>query len=260
MVTQTRQTIVPGISNGSIKNIPEKWSSAWFRAFIVQHLQLADTRNAIAGAGISISGKQGVPATISSTAISGPPFSVFGNPTGTQADNAGIQATIPNTVLLYNGQTLEFAKIPFADTNGLSSFFTLSGVTPGSVLQAGTDGAEAAFGPVVFPTAVAAGDVLVGAQAGVIGSLPIGAPGNLLTVSGTNNPQWSTGLPWSQITGTPTTLAGYGLPNAVSSGWGAPTGAAVQNNYSGAAATLAQTSAALAELIANLITAGVIAT
>lgn len=39
-------------------------------------------------------------------------------------------------------------------------------------------------------------------------------------------------------------------------GWGTPTGAAVQNNYSGSAATLAQTSAAVAEIIITLKNAG----
>jgi hypothetical protein len=254
-----RQTIVPGISVGSIKNIPDKWSSAWFRSFVSQYLQHADTRNATAGTGISISGGLGQPATIASSSISGPPYSVFGNPTGSTADNAGIQATTSDTVLQFSGSTLAFGKIPFANAAGLSDFFTLAGITPGSVLQAGTDGAMAAFSSVIFPTAVAAGDVLVGAQTGVIGSLPIGAPGDLLTASA-SGPQWSTGLPWSQITGTPTSLSGYGLPNNVSSGWGAPTGGAVQNNFSGAGATLAQTSAAVAQLIANLITAGIIGT
>ena len=43
---------------------------------------------------------------------------------------------------------------------------------------------------------------------------------------------------------------------SVLAGWGAPTGAAVQNNYSGAAATLPQTSAAVAEIIAKLIATG----
>ena len=39
-------------------------------------------------------------------------------------------------------------------------------------------------------------------------------------------------------------------------GWGAPTGAAVVNNYSGSAATLVQTSNAVAEIIAKLIQVG----
>lgn len=43
-----------------------------------------------------------------------------------------------------------------------------------------------------------------------------------------------------------------------SSGWGTPTGAAVQNDYSGGAATLAETSAALAELITVLKTLGIL--
>lgn len=45
-------------------------------------------------------------------------------------------------------------------------------------------------------------------------------------------------------------------PPAQSTGWGAPTGAAVVNNYSGAAATLVQTSNAVAQIIAYLLSKG----
>lgn len=45
---------------------------------------------------------------------------------------------------------------------------------------------------------------------------------------------------------------------AVSTGWGTPTGAAVQNDYSGSSATLAETSAALAELITALKALGIL--
>lgn len=43
-----------------------------------------------------------------------------------------------------------------------------------------------------------------------------------------------------------------------STGWGTPTGAAVENNYSGSAATLAQTSAAVAKIISMLQSFGLL--
>jgi hypothetical protein len=49
-------------------------------------------------------------------------------------------------------------------------------------------------------------------------------------------------------------------PPAQSTGWGTPTGASVANNFSGSAATLPQTSAAVAELIAILKAAGFLGT
>jgi hypothetical protein len=49
-------------------------------------------------------------------------------------------------------------------------------------------------------------------------------------------------------------------PPAQSTGWGTPTGASVSNNFNGAAATLAQTSAAVAELITLLKAQGLLAT
>lgn len=44
----------------------------------------------------------------------------------------------------------------------------------------------------------------------------------------------------------------------INTGWGTPTGGSVANNFSGSAATLPQTSAALAEIIAVLLSAGII--
>ena len=49
-------------------------------------------------------------------------------------------------------------------------------------------------------------------------------------------------------------------PPAQSTGWGTPTGAAVENNYAGASATLAVTSAAVAEIITVLKNVGILGT
>lgn len=55
-------------------------------------------------------------------------------------------------------------------------------------------------------------------------------------------------------------LGVYGAtPPAQVTGWGTPTGAAVQSNFSGSSATLAQTSAAVAKIITDLKAAGIYA-
>jgi hypothetical protein len=55
-------------------------------------------------------------------------------------------------------------------------------------------------------------------------------------------------------------IGAYGAtPPAQLTGWGTPTGNVVQNNYAGASATLAQTSAAVAQIIATLKALGIYA-
>jgi hypothetical protein len=239
MVTQK---IIPGISAGSIKFIPEEWSAEWFRRFITQYLQNADTRNATAGPGISISGTIQQPATISASTIVGAPTSVFGNPGSTAADNTNISATANGQVLQLTGGALSFATLQFANSSGLTNTFAVSDVPPYSVLQASVDGDNAAFSTVAYPQAVAAGDILIGTVANVIGSLAIGTTGQVLTIAA-GQPEWGS----------------VSIPQQ-STGWGTPTGNAVVSNFPGASATLLQTSTALAELIANLINAGALGT
>lgn len=48
--------------------IPEKWDASWFSQFIREVLAFADTRNAIAGPGVTISGNPDEPATITAEA------------------------------------------------------------------------------------------------------------------------------------------------------------------------------------------------
>lgn len=50
-----------------LSRIPEKWDPVWFAQFCREVLALADTRNAVEGAGITITGQPGEPATISSS-------------------------------------------------------------------------------------------------------------------------------------------------------------------------------------------------
>ena len=67
---------------------------------------------------------------------------------------------------------------------------------------------------------------------------------------------WSINANTNAISATVNGSNGNNWP--ISSGWGTPTGGSVVANFPGASATLGQTSEALAELIANLQSAGVI--
>ncbi len=62
-----QQGIKPGLTPAIVTSIPEKWSASWFRGFLSNFLQYTDTRNAIEGTGISITGTGQNPATISLT-------------------------------------------------------------------------------------------------------------------------------------------------------------------------------------------------
>ena len=54
-----------GISSGAVRNIPQDWDAGWFRKFITHHMQNMDIRNTIAGPGITITGTEQQPGTIS---------------------------------------------------------------------------------------------------------------------------------------------------------------------------------------------------
>jgi hypothetical protein len=60
---------VPGLSGATNLAIPQEWNAKWFRNFIANQLKNADTRNAIAGPGIKITGNITQPATISSDGV-----------------------------------------------------------------------------------------------------------------------------------------------------------------------------------------------
>lgn len=65
----------PGITRLSTSSgVPKDWSQSWFRDFISDHLKLADTRNAIAGPGITITGNITSYATISAGGGGNPTF------------------------------------------------------------------------------------------------------------------------------------------------------------------------------------------
>ena len=303
------QKITPGLSSANVKFIPDEWSAQWFRHFITAWLQNSDTRNAIAGPGIAIAGGVNTPATISSSSVVGSPFSVFGNPTNETGANTSISATSKGQVLNFNGLGILFSRLTLADNTGLGPSFTVgAGLVTGQVLQVSSGAANAAFSQMVFPVTAAYGDLITATSINTLGSLPIGTAAQVLLVEAAApswQPQSALSIAWSQLTGTPTTLAGYGVtspldiaeggtaattavaalnnllpaqaagewlttngttpswaplpaPPVESTGWGTPVNAAVQNNFDGAAATLAQTSAALAELILNLKAFGLI--
>lgn len=56
-----------GVQFLPLSRIPDKWDPVWFAAWIREVLALADTRNAIEGPGITITGQPGEAATISSS-------------------------------------------------------------------------------------------------------------------------------------------------------------------------------------------------
>lgn len=60
---------LPGLTPSAVHNIPANWDPAWYRRFIRDFLQWADTRNAIAGPGVSITGNLNGPATISISGV-----------------------------------------------------------------------------------------------------------------------------------------------------------------------------------------------
>jgi hypothetical protein len=82
----------PGIAGAKVLSIPKDWDPAWFRSFVNNLLKGADVRNAIAGAGITITGNISSPyATISATGGGGGVTSVSLNDSST----VSIYATSP---------------------------------------------------------------------------------------------------------------------------------------------------------------------
>lgn len=77
----------------------------------------------------------------------------------------------------------------------------------GSGIQLNASGAEAGTGDVTIGLAQIAAASILG-NSGPSPSVPA-------AITAWANPSWLTSLPWSKITGTPTTLAGYGITDAV---------------------------------------------
>lgn len=57
---------MPGLETIPLR-IPERWDPSWFRDFVRDVLSLADARNVIAGAGITVEGTPDTPASISAS-------------------------------------------------------------------------------------------------------------------------------------------------------------------------------------------------
>lgn len=89
-----------GIYSGAIRSIPKEWDHVWFRRFLTDFAQKADTRNAIAGPGVSITGpgatkpSQRAPAVISANMGTMPIFT----------------ATTPGIVPASGGGTVNFLR------------------------------------------------------------------------------------------------------------------------------------------------------
>lgn len=184
----TRQPVPRGLYAPAVTNIPNQWSASWFRQFLTNHLQNADTRNSISGPGISVTGGILEPATISATLYVGLPYSILGNPTDSTAPDTDITATVAGQVLTFTGSAIEFGTLELANNIGLGPSFTVAGLNVGTVLQA-TQPDVAGFSAVTFPLAVTAGDVIVGIGADAIGSLPISTNGYILSIVD-QDPAW----------------------------------------------------------------------
>ncbi len=222
-----------GISSASVTAIPNQWDAQWFRRFITNHLVNSDVRNATAGTGITISGNLSTPATVSVgggsitptelAPITGP--AVLGNPNTGTGNVATITAGSDGLVFQRSAGALTFGLV------ALSSVQTIAGQT---VVGNST-------GTTATPTALTTTQLTTLINqftATLSGAVPASGGGtvNFLRADGT-----------------------FTTPSKVTlqtSGWGTPTGAAVVSNFNGGSGTLAQATAAIAQIINDLKTLG----
>lgn len=144
-----------GLSSGTVLAIPDKWTASWYRSHINNVLANADTRNAISGPGISITGNITQPATISLTGLgpANPNFAsgevLFSGAAGSTTPGSqpatGIQAS-PN--------------FQFGDSMPIP--YTATGVNRGPAILLGAGGS----GGVVRTAALEAGQATDAATAG----------------------------------------------------------------------------------------------
>lgn len=142
-----------GISPSAVTNIPEQWNREWFRSFISTQLANADVRNATFTGGLAVD-----QATVTQRAriqvavngvgrpqlTQGVALSVIGNPFNTVQNEQDISASADGQLLrCVGGTSLGFGTVKLADTTGLGSSFTTSGLTAGQVLRASGPNAAA---------------------------------------------------------------------------------------------------------------------
>jgi hypothetical protein len=163
----------PGINGANVLSIPNEWDAAWFRKFINNSLKGADVRNAIAGAGITITGNISSPyATISATGGGG--GGTISSITSTDGSVIITNPSGPTTNISVPGQGLfnitsdlhpltpvgvglgpndEFEAGAVIDTTGTR----YSGATAWSAFNLGTGSSLLSQGSLVFTPQVGAG-------------------------------------------------------------------------------------------------------
>lgn len=111
--------IPQGLSATSLRSIPQEWDPNWFRRWVTAHLQNVDIRNTNAAGGVTITGVETAPGTVS---VNGVALSV-------------IAPIPPNTIVGNNtGVTAHPIALTGAQTVALLPVFTnaANGVVPGS--------------------------------------------------------------------------------------------------------------------------------
>lgn len=207
---------VRGISADHVTNIPKEWSKEWFRGFIRNHLEQMDVRNAVPGPGITIT-----------TAAAKDSHTLLAR--GKISAGAGPGGPAPTFTPTQSGD------VP-ASGGGTVNFLRADG---GWVIPLYPVGAN--------PTALVGLTAVNGVAATFMRS--DGAPALDQAIS----PTWSGSHTFSLSVKFTLGIGvnGNTAPSQVT-GFGTPTGTGVIANFPGATATLAQTSQAVAQLIADL--------
>lgn len=290
--------VLQGLSGQALaQNIPEKWDPNWFRSFCINYLQWGDVRNAEAGTGIQVVSRGGVGsrATIqvstSVQALYNEPYALAVAPSdaflteyrvlepqngvltltdggatsnltiGVATNGIGdaqFRQSAPNTVVGNpTGSTANVTDLTQAQLTALINDFTssFSGAVPAS--GGGTVNflrADGTFDEPAYPVS-ANPSASVGLSAVDGTATTFMTSDSAPALSQAISPTWSGNHKFSNPIG----VNGNSGP-AQSTGWGTPTGGSVSNNFAGASATLAQTSAAVAELIAVLKAIGFLGT
>jgi hypothetical protein len=203
------------------------------------------------------------PLIINSNLAAGQTVQIIGNvnqATSIQVSNNNTGANAASVLTLTD--TVDSAFIEFQNVNFVS---TITGGVNGRAVSIGNTGAiplqivtnhtvrctiDGTAGNFAFTAGIsAAGNLTITGTATITGALASGA----LTVTGA-----------AAISGAVSLASTLGIngasPPAQNTGWGTPTGPAVVNNYSGTAATLVQTSNAVAEIITVLKAFGLLGT
>jgi hypothetical protein len=133
----------PGINGANVLSIPTEWDATWFRKFINNSLKGADVRNAIAGAGITITGNISSPyATISATGGGGAVTQIIaGSGIGVSPAGGTGAVTVSNTgvtqIIAGTGVTISPAggtgAVTVSSSGGVAEPFNITPDTHGTL-------------------------------------------------------------------------------------------------------------------------------